>query len=436
MRKFVWCGVVFSVFLFLSPRPVSAWGHTWAGALLESAFNALTWRLGPFRYNAALMLDNTGYDSDIYSGMRARKTPDFVLSLAPDFQTMIPFSKKFVLEVDDSPQYSFFLDTRSERNWNNEFISRAHVVLDKWYFQVGGVFNNVRERLSPEIEIRARRKEENLTGLALWQISKARSLLFQYSTLRLRYNDLEDGVDEFNRNLDRRESYFSVGALSQNRARAMYFLNAEYGTIDFSQMESRFKNTASYAVYGGVEFLPSPEGSSSLARFTGRLDIGYNWFNLLALGAKDYHGLVANTNMTFGLNRSTSLQLRLSRGPRFSAYSNIDFYVQTAAGVGISHSFTRRLTLSYDITYGRNIYRAAGEAVGVPGERITKDLYQAIRLKMKLRRDLTVTLIGDLVNRNSWLTEQPDSSRVLLGIGLIYGFPGIESTVPTILNSR
>ena len=98
---------------------MAAQGNTWVGINLEQMVNAARIRLGELRLNAAFELTNAGYDSDVYYGYLEEAVPDYTFSAGLPVQVLLPLSKKVVLDVSDTPQYLFYLDTERERAWNN-----------------------------------------------------------------------------------------------------------------------------------------------------------------------------------------------------------------------------------------------------------------------------------------------------------------------------
>ena len=126
------------------------------------------WRLDALRINASVSIANAGYDTDIYYGYFSQATPDFTLTASVPVQILLPISKKAVVEFNDAPQYLFYGKTERERAWNNIFNGRFHLALDKVYIQVGGGLSNVRQRLSPELDINIRQKSDSLDGTFLW----------------------------------------------------------------------------------------------------------------------------------------------------------------------------------------------------------------------------------------------------------------------------
>ena len=103
--------VVLVAWCVLLPVPVCGQGNTWAGTSLAQMVEAARWRFGTLRVNAAFSLSNAGYDSDVLYGYTAEPVPDYTLSAGSTVQVLLPLSKKVVLDIFDSPQYVFYLDT-------------------------------------------------------------------------------------------------------------------------------------------------------------------------------------------------------------------------------------------------------------------------------------------------------------------------------------
>ena len=135
-----------------------------------------------------LNLTNVGYDTDVYYGYLDEPTPDFTLKASVPLQVLFPLSKKIVLELNESPEYMFYLETEKERAWNNVFGSRVHFALEKLYIQAGGTLSNVRQRMGPELDVNVREKFDRLDGTVLWQTSRSTSFAAIYEFTRYDYS--------------------------------------------------------------------------------------------------------------------------------------------------------------------------------------------------------------------------------------------------------
>ncbi|MGA2363669.1 MAG: outer membrane beta-barrel protein [Candidatus Aminicenantales bacterium] len=406
---------------------VFAWGSTWMGAGLEAMVSAARWKAGPFRYTGAFQLGNAGYDSDIYFGTLANPIPDYTFTAGPDIQILLPLEKKIVFAISESPRYVFFLDTRRERTLNNSFTGQAHFIFDRFYIQAGAALTNAKQRLSTELNINVRLKEDSINGLALWQVSEGTSLALQYQRSVFRYENTTSGTANISENLNRTENYIDVMAFLQHQAKTRFYLDAQYGSYAFMEKISSYKDSRSYSVYGGVEFVPpAAEYASQTAGIRGRINIGYQLFHVLDPLQNDYSGLSGNTDVSWEIIKLTSLHLFFSIGPQFSVYSGVTYYLQTLYGAGLARSLSRKIMLSYDFSYSRNKYPAGeiagGSSSGVPADRY---MTHALNLNFQLQRDLGLSLMANLGSRNSRFAPRTDSRRYFIGFSLTYGYsPG------------
>ena len=127
--------------------------NNWMSASLQQAVEAAPWRMGALRASAAFRLDNVGYDSDIYYGFALDTVPDYRLTAVLDTRLFLLVKDKFVLDLAARPEYQFYRSTQNERAWNNSFRGEAHVALKRVYVRAGGGYANIRERMSPELNM-------------------------------------------------------------------------------------------------------------------------------------------------------------------------------------------------------------------------------------------------------------------------------------------
>lgn len=411
--------VILSVLLF--PGRTFGWGNTWMGISLKQIVDTARGKMGPFRYNTAFQVGNAGYYSDIYYGNTLDLVPDYTFTAGPQLSLFLPLKNVIVFDISEIPQYVFYLHTERERVLNNIFRGRMHFVLEKLYFQIGGGLSTSKQRMSTEVYINARSKMNDLEGLAFWQISKESAIALQYRFSTLRYENPEEG--EFNQGiLNRNENYINITASLQGTTRTRFFLDAEYGSFVFTEAISSFKDSRSYGIYGGIEFLPPTAGSEQSRGIQGSFNLGYKRFDILDPEHKDYKGLVGNTNIMLNIFKLTTLSGAFIRDVQFSVYSGIGYYIQSVYMAGISRDLTKRINISYSLTFNQYDY-VEPEVGGIDGARI-ESINHNFGIGLRLKDNLSLNLMSSLGERNSDFFEQINH-RFFIGFNLSYGrFPG------------
>jgi len=412
--------------LVIAPGLARAQGQTWVGGNLQKMVEAARWRLGVLRVNAAFRLARTGYDSDIYYGFLIDPTPDVTSSASTPVQVLLPLSKKAVVDVSDSPEYVFYLDNRGQRTWNNTFYGRVHVALDKIYIQAGGGLSNVRRRLSPELDLHIRQKALNLSGLLLWQASKSTSLALLYNGAQFHLEDVNfEGVSLADR-LNRNEEYLDLIAYVQPSARVRLSLDGQYGSYQFQGSEGALRDSTSYALFAGAEFIPA-EGDLEIVRgLVGAVTIGYMRIDMRNPQFKDGSGLMGEASVSARLSSRMTGQITFSRDFQFSIYSGGSYYLSTSAGAGITRLLSRRVSLSYDFTYGQTSYPGS-DSISQP--HYYRYLTHALSLNLRLARHLGATFFGTFGQRERG-ASLPVRDRYFAGLSLVYGFVGSGMSAP------
>jgi hypothetical protein len=433
MRKAVGAGLFSILALSMIGGQAFGWGNTWMGAGLEQAINGAPWKIGILRYYAAFQLNNAGYDSDIYFGMFEKRVPDWTLSAGPDLRVLLPLKNKVVFDISESPRYLFFLKTDRERAWNNAFSGNVHVVLNRFYFQAGAEWSNVKERLSTELNMNIRLKDETLSGLMFWQPSRGTSFALRYQKSKFTYENQTSESVNIGEALNRTESFLDLLAYLQQQSNTRIYLDAQYGSYVFAQRTaSSGRDSRSYGISGGVQFLPPATGfRDETSGIRGNISVGYKLLDVLDPLRKDYSGLAGNVGVSTGIMKLTAFRLFFSMGPQFSTYTVRTYYLQTTVGAGLSRALSRKVLLTYDFGYGRNSYPAGETETGTPLEKFA-DRYttHAVQLNVRLRRDLQISLLGNMGRRHSEISIRPVSSRAFIGLSLTYGYPGGGGVMP------
>lgn len=413
----------------LAPETVWAQGRTWAGESLAQMVDSARWRLGFMRANGSFELINTGYDSDIYYGYLPAAVPDFTLSAGARVQLLIPLSKSIVIDLYDYPQYMFYLATEKERAWNNRFRGQIHVALKKLYFQAGGSLSDVRQRLSPELDVNIREKTDRIDGVALWQISRQTSLALVYGRAKHDFGESIYEGQTIARALNRIEDLADLNIYIQPNPRIRFFLNGQYGNYDFLDETAPSRDAQSYGIFGGFEFIPKEGEVLEATGIEGGFSLGYQALDIKDPYFVDGSGLTGQGDISFQLLKRTRLRTFFFRGFQFSIYSGVSYYVATILGGGVTRQFSRRTALHYDLSYGRIYYPTEATSPGVPEGFFTHYIAHTVSLELRLSKSLLVTGFAALGHR---VMEENNVARTrnFFGINLIYGYSPARISAP------
>jgi hypothetical protein len=411
--------------LVVAPSLAFGQGDTWAGASLAQMVKGARWRLGVLRVNAAFSLSNAGYDSDVFYGFAAKPVPDYTFSAGTAVQILLPLSKKVVLDVFDGPQYMFYLDSKNERAWNNTFRGQVHIALARVYVQLGGGLSNVRYRLSQELNINVRQKQDSLDGLVLWQVSKRASFAFVYGSAKYDLGEAEFGGVRLSDSLNRKEDYFDLITYVEPSPKVRFFVDGQYGSYAFTNVDFRFKDARSYGVFGGIEFTPKTGEQIATVGIEGKLRLGYQRLDVIDSRFVDGLGLTGTADISVSVMKRNAAHAFFSRGFQFSVFSGSSYYLATAYGGGISRLLSKKASLSYDISFERNLYPGSGAPEGFLNRYTTHSFGLKIRLARQLSLGFLATL-GKRILNSSGLTR----NRNFFGFNLVYGSAGGAISVP------
>jgi len=418
-----------SFWLLGAPMKARGQGNTWTGSSLQRMVEAAHWRIGYLRINAAVMLGNVGYDSDVYYGYLADPVRDFTLAFSSPVQLLLPLGKNIVVDIIETPQYLYYLDTDNERAWNNMFQGQVHFAMDRLYFRGGGGLANIRQRLSPELNINIRQKENSIDGLALWQVSLKTSLAVLYKSVEFDHGDAEFAGTRLADTLNRKEGHYDAVVYIQPNPRVRLFADGEYGTYAFTEAVSAHKDARSYGVYGGFSVIPPLEEKRQISGVQGSLRLGFKRLDVSAPDQVDGSGFTGAFNLSAGLLKRTTGRAFFSRDFQFSIYAGATYYVSVVYGGGITRLLSKHATFSYDLSFGHSKYPENGTDGGTPPGITNRYTTHTITLNVKLARSLGITFMGSLGQRT---TEDSGGTRNrnFYGFSLTYGTPPQAISAP------
>jgi hypothetical protein len=414
----------FVLWFLVAPGLVLGQGRTWVGTSLAKAVEMTNWRVGLLRINAHLEVNHAGYDSDIYYGYLESPVPDYTITTGIPIQVLLPISKTIVIDASDTPQYMFYLSTERERGWNNFFQGRVHIALERFYFQVGGSLSNVRERLSSELDIPVRQKQNRLEGTMLWQASRATSFALLYNG-----TNYVIGETDLTTTLDRKENYIDFITYIQPNSLVRFSLDAQYGTYVFADTASSFKDSRSFGVFGGINFVPREGEARPIEPVQGSIGLGFKRLDIVDPAFIDGSGFVGAVAISAGLFKRTTGRIAFSRDYEFSFLDNTAYYISTIFGGGITRLLSRRISISYDLSFERGSYPVAESDGGISSSRNVHFTNHELSVYCKAARNLGIRFLG-IMGRRELADASQTRNRNFLGLSLIYGNPSRQISSP------
>lgn len=413
-----------SVFI-ISPIPARAQGTNWMANAVLGMLRAAPWKMGPLRGYRAFSLGNAGYDSDIYYGFQEEEYPDFTFTAGPAFQWLVPLKKLIIFDSYQSLQGAFYVKNEKERAFNFRTNNQVHFLFKKAYGKTAFSYNNTRRRFSPELILNIRQEEIAWNSLFLWQFSRSGAVAWQLSTSRFNYRNAEYEGLSIDRELNRREIYADTFLYFQPNPRYRFFLNGQMGFYNFKYIESRIRDSRSYAVLGGLEF--TPELSPTGATFQGGFSVGYIYLDPKSPLYEAASDLVGNGSVTINLSRSLSLRGYYARGFSVSIYSTFLHYLSTTYGGGFIFRLSNKVSLGNNLTFGQAEYPLGKE--GQETAPTYKFTTLSANIGIRLGREWNLSLFGNMSQRKI-LPAERKLNRFFIGFNLTFGsIPG-ENALP------
>jgi len=384
--------------------------NTWKGNDLIYLWRTAAWKIGPFHIRPALIVNNVGYDSNVYYSPEPVK--DYGFTAGPALDIYLAIRKKIMVQIYESPQYVYFNKLAKERTWNNYFQGEVYFLFNKWLFSLGSRLEDAREKWNTEIDIRPRRKEERFFASFMWQPSKKSSFSLGYTKTRYDYENLEEERYHFAEWLNREEIYVNGVWYYQISFRTRIFLEGGYGVFTFDNPLA-MRDSKSLGLYGGFEFSP-------LGRIQGRIRLGYRFVREQKSGAQYLKGFVGDSNVQVRLLRTLSLRGLYRSLEQFSAWETNTYYIENNTGLGASlYVLRQKIRIDYDYKFGRNSYLKAGKVQA--GSRVDKYDIHSLGVYFRVKSTVGIGLTAGRWRREIKIRDWKDE-RNFVSANVTYNF--------------
>jgi Putative beta-barrel porin 2 len=350
------CGVLLIIGVCSGAYAQSAVGAgPLTGTLADTEPASGVFSLGPLKVVPGLTVREIGYDDNVFDEAESESPKDdFVAAATPDVSV---FSRlRFVrLSGYAGSELTYYHEYESERSVGYSGSARVDVLLSRMrpFFGVGET--RTRTRPNGEVDVRASRIEDEVSGGLAFDLS-AHSLLYgSTSNSSSHYEEaLQDGVD-LSQTLSRDATSYQVGLKTDLTPLLSVQLYGSYQEDDFPNEPIRnAKGTA-----GTASFRFAPE-----AVITGIVNVSYRAMEYADPGVKPFRGVVGSVALTYPVLEIGRLTGSYLRGVEYS-FDTVDaYYVENSGTLSYTHRLFGEVDLQGKIA--RSVFDYSARATESP----------------------------------------------------------------------
>jgi hypothetical protein len=304
---------------------------------------------GPFYLLSHIQISDLGYSDETYLPLAATSRGLAFAASAPQRLYFVP-RRKTVYSIQVTPSYAWIrsVDHGNQFGWTAR--ADAQYLLNHLYLDLYGIGVNDLRVSSPEINRVVTEKNRQLGTKGEIKYSTRTSFLFSAAHRSTRYP-----LDRFQPEevagvltlLDRSENDYRVSLLHKTFPLTSLLLAVERSDYSFPNFHSRDAKRT----YTAAGFIWNH------GRETWHFEAGPEKVDFRAPGAKNFSGLVGNTDASFRVSERSLFNAAASRDLEFSIFAQNDYYLFDRAQVSFNYSATRHLTLRAVSEVGRDSYQ-------------------------------------------------------------------------------
>ena len=274
---------------------------TTASAQSGDPGEAARFRLGALRFTPALVIDNAGFDDNVFNEV-VNPRRDTVAAIGPQVDSSGSRSAR-----GGSPRVrrcSPDLQTyENQRAWNTRETARFDIPVGRVKPYLEGAFANTKDRPGYEIDSRARVREGSAGVGADVQVSARTTIVAGWNRTRYRFDPNDPTGAALASALNRQSDIESVRFRYTLTPLTTWVVSAE-GIQDRFSTQGGF-DTNSIRTMTGFDLKPA-------ALIAGQVRIGYRYFNELNPIVPDFQGMVAQAGLIYTV-RSTKFEANVQR---------------------------------------------------------------------------------------------------------------------------
>lgn len=370
---------------------------------------------GPVYVRPTVSLKELGIDTNVFNDAGAQRS-DFTFTFTPQADLAVPVARRALLKATVGTDVVYYAKFRSERSLNPRAAVLAEFYIHRLTLFVENAYFNSRQRANFEIDQRARRTHNTLTGGVAVRVTPKFSVSVAKRRGETRFDD--DAVflgQRLKDTLDQRSDTYAVAA--RHRLSPLTTVGVRYEREEDRFPLSPVRNTDSFRVMPGVEFKPR-------ALISGSAWVGYRNFDPRNSLLPAQSGLVSQLALSYTLLGATTFGVTYDRDFEFSFEVARPYFVDNGVGVFVRRAIAGKFDVVANAARHRYTYQAFAvqPADAEPDPRIDTTDNFGVNLGYRAKRQTRIGFGVSYWTRVSPVETSRDYDGLRIGTTVTYGF--------------
>lgn len=296
------------------------------GSLADTEPTAGVLAIGRVKVAPGVVIREIGTDSNVFDEAENPKE-DFIVGVAPD-AAMFTRLRFLQLSAYAGAEFNYFKTYEQERSTGHNLRGRGDILLSRVRPFVAGGRTRSRTRPNGEIDARADRVEDEMSGGLAFDISRYGQIFGAAYRFRTKFRDaFEDGVN-LAEALNRDSHQYSAGLRTDLTPLLAAIVSVAYRDEIFRA--DPLRDAQSW--FGTVDFRFAPE-----AIVAGQVSIAYQDFNPVNPAVRRFRGLVGGGAITYSFLEVGRIGVQASRRNEFSFEAEDAYFIENTIALSYTH---------------------------------------------------------------------------------------------------
>lgn len=305
------------------------------------------WHFGPLYVSPGLRLENLGWDSNVFNEETSERKSDFTFTLTPRANAWLPIGNRALIATGLDLDLVWYANYKDQRSVQPLSTVAGTVFLNRLTFSAGYEQFNTRDRVSNEIDIRARRVERTTRLNVNYGVTPKLTLGIGGERRATDYAENQEFLGEdLERSLDRFSGSAGASVIYSLTPLTTVGVRVDRAADRFAFAPDR--DSDSWSVIPEVTFKPR-------ALIRGSVAMGFRWFLPVDESRlTPFRGLVTSAELAYTLRGATMFTVKWGRAVSYSFSSETPYYLDNRAGLAVRHMLGR--TFDVLVSSDRHVY--------------------------------------------------------------------------------